>query len=233
MASGDYQQVQFWFLFLKTIAFKEQKHFVLWSVWLILMMQLVMPPSFAFSWLWHMVCVRKHAWIGISNPGMNSLNMWSHWTCPWKQLSPSCIQSSLVKENTIYAQTDSVVVGLHWSLLLEPYPTWNSTSFQVRSHSIQSRGLHCQGPVCPYSDPGVVNLMHQVYLLLFLIHVIYLIFESWWFNSVVWRFSVHQTLLVGLLKHRLMSCTEFLSKSVMGQKIHISKFPSDTGAAGA
>lgn len=158
---------------------------------------------------------------------------WSHWTCPWKQLSPSCIQSSLVKENTIYAQTDSVVVGLHWSLLLEPYPTWNSTSFQVRSHSIQSRGLHCQGPVCPYSYPGVVNLMHQVYLLLFLIHVIYLIFESWWFNSVVWRFSVHQNLLVGLLKHRLMSCTEFLSKSVMGQKIHISKFPSDTGAAGA
>lgn len=75
--------------------------------------------------------------------------------------------------------------------------------------------------------------MHQVYLLLFLIHVIYLIFEYWWFNSVVWRFSVHQNPLVGLLKHRLLSSTEFLSKSVMGQKIHISKFPGDTGAAGA
>lgn len=141
-------------------------------------------------------------------------------------------------KSTIYAQTG---FSSGWCPIVTTRTTClklNQFSSPIPFHSVWGSALQrlCAHIGTPSVDLWTTSCTGLTQLNLtccsFLIHVIYFIFEDRWLNSVAWKFSVHQNPLGGLLKHRLLGFTKFLSKTGMEQQICISfKFPDNTGVA--
>lgn len=151
--------------------------------------------SLASSWLWHVVCVRKHALVctSLNLALQTALAVVTHiQAVKFDQKDTKCAQTGL--------SAHSVVAGLHSSLSSESSPPWGSASLHVLPIPF-SLGVCTTKALCAHAAAPAVALWTDLTFqrqvntnldrIIFL-NVVYSITECWWFKSAVWKLSVHQ-----------------------------------------